>query len=311
MNDKKVTEESLVKLLYFDEHITCRNYVVHVETGFKIFRFSSKSECVQEDIAKKNYLLFFLEGEFMVTNNQYERNFKAGEIILIPRSSFYRIIPSPGAQLLSLFFDRPASNCDKLLLQTLSKEIKGMKYDFSPLPVICPLDKYLDLLVLCLKSGLSCIHFHETMQRELFLLLCGFYSREQISMLFYPIIGKKLNFKDFVIENSSKVHHVSELLAMSNMGKSQFYNKFKEEFGIPAKQWMLQQLNNRLFGMLTNPEVCIKDIVTDLGFSSQAQFTVYCKKHFGYTPRQLVDAFQGENKLFGQQLQEIKKTRTN
>ena len=51
-------------------------------------------------------------------------------------------------------------------------------------------------------------------------------------MLFYPIIGKKLNFKDFVIENSSKVHHVSELLAMSNMGKSQFHKRYSDRFGI-------------------------------------------------------------------------------
>lgn len=299
MNDKKLVEEAPVKLLYFEEHVTCRNYIVHVETGFKILRFSSESERLQEDIAKKNYLLFFLEGEFQVTNNQYERTFKSGEMILIPRSSFLKIIPSSEAQLLCLFFDQPISNCDKLLLQTLSKRAKDMEYNFTSLPIICPLDKYLELLVLCLNSGLSCVHFHETMQRELFLLLCGFYTKEQISMLFFPIIGKKLNFKDFVTENSSKVHHVSELLALSNMGKSQFYNKFKEEFGIPAKQWMLQQLNNRIFGMLTDPEICIKDMVVDLGFSSQAQFTVYCKKHFGYTPKQLIDTFQGENKLFG------------
>lgn len=297
MNKKKNVGEMPVKLLYSEEHIACRNYIVRVETGFKILRFSSESEKLQEDVTKKNYLLFFLEGEFQVTNNQYERTFRAGEMILIPRSSFLRMIPSSNAQVLCLFFDQPISNCDKILLQTLSKKVKNMEYDFIPLPVICPLDKYLDLLTLCLDSGLSCVHFHETMQRELFLLLGGFYSKEQISMLFHPIIGKKLNFKDFVIEHSSKVHNVSELLALSNMGKSQFYNKFKEEFGVPAKQWMLQQLNNRIFGMLTNPEICIKDMVEDLGFSSQAQFTVYCKKHFGHTPRRLIDTFQGENKL--------------
>lgn len=298
MIDKNLTNEPTAKLLYFEEHITCRNYLIHVETGFKIFSFSAESEQVREDVAKKNYLLFFLKGEFHITNNKYERSFKTGEMVLIPRSSFFRIIPSPGAQLLSLFFDQPASNCDKLLLQTLSKRIKDVEYNFSSLPIIAPLDKYLDLLIACLESGLNCIHFHETMQRQLFFLLGGFYTKEQISVLFYPIIGKKLDFKDFVIENYSKVHHVSELLALSNMGKSQFYNKFKEEFGIPAKQWMLQQLNNRIFGMLTDPEVCIKDMVTDLGFSSQAQFTVYCKKYFGHTPRQLIDSFQGENGVY-------------
>lgn len=297
MNDKKTALKAPVKLLYFEEHVTCRNYIVHVETGFKIVRFSSEYEKHQEDIAKKNYLLFFLKGEFQVTNNQYERNFKAGEMILIPRSSFLKIIASCEAELLCLFFDQPISNCDKLLLQTLSKRVIDIEYDFTSLPIICPLDKYLDLLVLCLNGGLSCVHFHETMQRELFLLLCGFYTKEEISMLFYPIIGKKLNFKDFVIENSVKVHNVSELLALSNMGKSQFYSKFKEEFGVSAKQWMLQQLNNRIFGMLTNPEICIKDMVIDLGFSSQAQFTVYCKKHFGHTPKQLINNFQGEDKL--------------
>lgn len=294
MNEKKLLEDSTIQLLYLEEHLSCRNYMLDVDTGFKIYCFpKAETDIIREDVAKKNYLLFFIKGEFHVTNNQYERDFKAGQMILIPRSSFYKISVSTGAELLFLFFDQPASNCDKILLQTLAEEIKDTEYDFTPLPIIPPLDKYLELLVLCLKNGLNCNHFHEIMHRELFFLLCAFYTKKQITELFHPIIGKKLNFKDFVMENSSKVRNVTELLQLSNMGKSQFYNKFKKEFGMPAKQWMLQQLNNRIFGMLTDPGVCIKDMVEELGFGSQSQFTLYCKKHFGSTPKRLIATLQG------------------
>ena len=91
-----------------------------IETGFKYLEFDKNTE-FEEDTTSKNYLLFFLKGDFTITCNQFHnRLFHAGEMILIPRSSRLKGIAETGSNLLSMFFDMPEGNCDKLILQSLS-----------------------------------------------------------------------------------------------------------------------------------------------------------------------------------------------
>lgn len=267
-----------------------------IKTGFKYLEFPSPMH-FEEDSATKNYLLFFLKGEFAINCNQYHnRRFGEGEMVLIPRSSVLKVSASGGSLLLSLFFDTPISSCDKLVFQTLAEICKDVKYDFSPLPIRFPLTDYLGILLHCLRSQLNCLHFHELMQCEFFFLLRGFYTKQEIATLFHPIIGKELDFKDFVMQNYSKVNNADELVTLSNMGRSRFYIKFKEVFGMTVKQWMLKQMNGRILGRIVEPGVCIKDIVETFGFDSQAHFNHYCRQHFGCTPKQLIDQYHVVNK---------------
>ena len=55
-------ESKLMKseLLYIEEHLSCRNYMTTIETGFKYLEFDKNTE-FEEDNTSKNYLLFFLQ----------------------------------------------------------------------------------------------------------------------------------------------------------------------------------------------------------------------------------------------------------
>ena len=65
------------KLLYIEEHMSCQNYMTTIETGFKFIEFTEDTE-LGEDDTSKNYLLFFLKGDFTVSYNQFHnRTFQA------------------------------------------------------------------------------------------------------------------------------------------------------------------------------------------------------------------------------------------
>ena len=75
------------ELLYIEEHLSCRNYMTTIETGFKYLELDEITEFEEED-TNKNYLLFLLQGDFSISCNQFHNKpFHAGEMILIPRSS--------------------------------------------------------------------------------------------------------------------------------------------------------------------------------------------------------------------------------
>ncbi|MBD3591304.1 AraC family transcriptional regulator, partial [Bacteroides sp. GM023] len=71
------------ELLHIEEHLSCRNFMTTIETGFKFIEFTEDTE-FGEDNTNKNYLLFFLKGDFTMNYNQFQnKSFQEGDMILI------------------------------------------------------------------------------------------------------------------------------------------------------------------------------------------------------------------------------------
>ena len=288
------TKLLLNDLLYIDEHLSCRNYMSEITTGFKYIEFEEEIK-IEEECTSKNHLLFFLKGEYTINCNQfYGCEFHEGEMVLLPKSSMVKILATKHSQLLTMVFDIPESNCDKLEFQALAKICTNIEYSFNSTKILYPLMPFMEVLVYCLKNGMECMHLHSIMQREFFFLLRGFYKKEEIAALFYPIIGRELSFKDFVIQNYPLVNSIDELISISKMGRTTFFVKFKDEFGITAKQWMLKQMKERILGKVIEPGICVKQLMDVCGFESQAQLYRYFKQYFDCTPKQLIDRYQAE-----------------
>ena len=285
----------LNELLYIDEHRSCRNYLKEVECGFKYIELEQDTH-INEKCAKWNYLLLFVEGEFIISMNQFKKHkFSKGSMVLLPKHSKLKGWGSSGAKLISLSFDIPKGSCDLLILESLADICHTMNYDFTPTLIRYPIFPYLDTLSYCLKNKMNCGHFHELMEKELFFLIRGFYTKEEIARLFYPMIGQDLSFKKMVIENFQTVDNINDLITISNIGRSKFFTKFKNVFGMTAKQWMLKQKNIRIIGKSMQPGITVKELMQECMFDSQPYFTLYCKQHFGCTPVELIRKNQSEN----------------
>lgn len=283
---------SLNKLLYIQEHLSCRNYREKQENGFKYIEFE-KNEVILEKEIIWNHIVFLIEGECVINYNQFkDRKFEAGSIILLPKTATVKIEVTAGSRLLSLSFGIPLNLCDKFALQSLTELCSKFDYNFEPIDIRYPLPPFLELVTHCLKQKMDCGHFHSLLQQELFFLLRGFYTKEELARLFYPILATELSFKDFIIENCAKVNNVNELISLSNMGKCNFNSKFKQMFGVTAKQWLLKQRDQRILNKVMTSETTIRELMEEFNFDSQAHFTHYCKQHFDCTPRELIIKYQ-------------------
>ena len=79
------TKQSTNGLLYFREHLSCENYMTDTSTGFKYIKFDEGTS-IEEEYAHKNYLLFFLKGDFFVYCNQYcNHRFHSNEMVVLPK----------------------------------------------------------------------------------------------------------------------------------------------------------------------------------------------------------------------------------
>ena len=281
-------ELQLHDLLYINEHQTCFHYMAEIGTGFMYDELKA-GETFRQINLNCNHLLLFLEGTCTLSYNQFtDRCFTAGQIVLIPSAALFYGTVNKDLKFLDMAFDIPMSGCDKLILQTYHRLCARIEYDFRPLPLRYPLDTFADTLVYCLRNGINCAHFHEIKHKELFFYLRGFYTKEEITELFYPLIGQSFNFRKFIFENHNKASSLKELIEMSNMSASTFTRKFKLEFGMTAKQWMLKQTCQRLVFAFTQPDATVKGVMVELGFDSPSNFNRFCKTNFNHSPSELL-----------------------
>lgn len=289
------TKILLNDLLYLEEHLSCQNYMLEVTSGFKYFEFE-RDTYISEEYTNKNYLLFFLKGTFTISCNSFcNCKFKEGEMVLLPKSSIVKMEVEQFSQLLIMIFDLPENHCDKLALQSLKKTCENIHYAFMPIEINYPLTPFLEILTHCLKNGIQCKHIHSMMQSQYFFLLRGFYKKEMIATLFHPIIGKELSFKNFIIENYPLVDNIEQLIVLSKMGRTSFFVKFREEFGMSAKQWMLKQMKERILGKVMEPGISVKQLTDVCGFESQAQLYRYFRQYFNCTPKELIERYHASS----------------
>lgn len=276
-------------LLYLDEHINCNNFLHSVETGFTYHEERTGSVLSYKFSEKYNHLFFLVEGECTFNCNGFrDRKIKGGEMILIPRAATFSGRVTQSAKWLQMTFSLPHSGCDRLVLEGYQSYCSMIDYDFQPLDIREPLTKFIDLMIFYLRSGMNCGHLHEMKHAELFFSLRGFYKKEEIATLFYPLIGKPLSFREQIAKWQNQEHSLTQLAEDLNMSQIAFLRKFKEEFNETYFRWEMRRKCDRILADMTIPNITIKEVMSRHGFYAAPNFNRFCKTNFGCTPTELM-----------------------
>lgn len=272
-----------------EEHITCTNYRSRDNVNFRYMTLP-KGGSSRNEKHPHNLLILMLSGRIVLSCRKFNnRAVCRDEMILIPQGTGFDWQTVEDSEYVVFRFRSPESNCDKLILETLWPICEKMEYDFTPTVIKEPLKKYLDLLVFYLHNQINCVHFHEIKHREFFLCLRAFYTRTEIAKLLHPLIGRTPSFRDFIYNNYDPLISVNELIERSHMGKTHFHDLFKKEFGITAKNWLLQCKLNDIRYEAIRPGISVKELMVKFGFDTSSSFVQFCRKHYDCTPSQLID----------------------
>jgi AraC-like DNA-binding protein len=270
-----------------EQHSSCQQYKSDFQTGFKC-NVIQTGESIGETNMHYNHLLFVKDGLVTIDCDEFiGRKVKENECILIPKASKLSCKALLTSNLLVMTFDVLQSICDKAMLHSYQSLYTQVKYTFSPTPIRYPLTIFLDLLMIYLNGGINCEHLHEIKEKEFFLVLRRCYSKEEIINLLYPIIGIS-DFKAFVLQNYTKVVSITELAELSGMGRTAFDTKFREEFGVSARQWILREVAKHIRYMSMDPEMTIRHLMNEFKFNSATHFYRFCKQQFNCTPSELL-----------------------
>lgn len=277
-------------LLYWEEHIACKNYLIGDKALFEIIKLE-KGKLFIREFVECSTLVFLLSGEIRIsTKNVVNRKIEADNMFLVTAGdSFYgRAITD--VTLLRCSFTTDIALCNKFALKHLVRYVPDGNPEADPdiaLLAIHPLlRKELELTITAMEKGLFCAHFQRIKQDVVFMELRGLYKKEELARIFAPLISTDDDFKSKVLAIYPKVSTTKELMGELKMSPATFKRKFHNTFHISPKQWLIQKKKEKLFRDIVMSNLPIAEIAEKYDYTVN-YVTSFCKKCFGKTPTEL------------------------
>jgi AraC-like DNA-binding protein len=277
----------MINTVYLEEQ-QLNNCTNDTQAGFKYVKAESNTSLPfqHNDL---HLIIFLLEGKAIANCNEFKnQTINRNEFVFFPKLSNASLRTCSDCRIVVFSFFALKTSCEKHAFQSYWRLFPNLSYKFEALPFRTPLIEFFDLLLLYIQKNVNCIHLHEIKHQELFLILHTQYPKEELANLFYPIIGKSFDFRSLVLDNYLKISRIDELAHLSGMGRTNFDNKFKQEFGTSPHQWILKQKAKHVCNSLSEPDSTFSDVMRKYNFNSATHFTRFCKQQFGCTPTELV-----------------------
>lgn len=269
------------------DKVGCRSFKEGKAVNFKYIRQKKGRIPVGEEVNGICWV-FLLSGRIKISKGQEELTVDGGEMFIIP-SSGYNMIAEEEAELVVFVSDCPTEYCTSML--------KGLSDNFSPgkegivkMVVHAPLDQFIDLLLVYLRTGIACGYLFEEKQEELFILMNKCYTRPELAGFLYSLyVRKNTDLKKFIEDHCARAKNARDLAELCGYSVGGFKRVFKELFNEPVYRWMLQRKADCLKERLAEENVNLKFIINEFGFSSPAHFTKFCKQWLGMVPTKYIE----------------------
>ena len=276
-------------LHYVNEHLGCSNYATD-ETSLFFLREIKPGETIVRNYLDFTLLVFLYRGDVEITYGiDSKLHLKGGNVFLLPKNLEIKVTSSDGgASALMCKFTCDIKMCSMYSLKQLEKFLpENLDNRMFCLPFDDRIRAFVNLTVMSLPAGLNCTHYHQIKREELFMYLRAGYTKEELAMFFSPILGKDLDFKDFVLTHYKQIFDVREFAQKANMSQSTFNRRFKESFNDTALKWLLARKSESILNDIVKSDLTFAEISEKYRFSSPSYFVTFCKKHYGKTAAKL------------------------
>lgn len=263
-----------------------------LKNKFSYFKFEKDTVFQRNKADKNNNLVFILHGEMeVIYGDLYPRLISGGNMILLTPLSRCVCKAVSTVELIILGFGTLNHSCDKYIFQNLTPFFSLIKYEFRELEIRESLDRFLQLMQNYEQNQVPMDDLASRKIQELFIILHAYYTSDELAMLFYPLLGKNMEFKKLVVDYYLHVKSAGEFAELCEYSQGVFQKKFKDVFGETVYQWMQRQKAEYIKHRLMTSEVNLKELADELNFASSVHLNKFCKIWFGMTPSEVRQTF--------------------
>ena len=232
-------------------------------------------------------MLFMLEGELLVNSQEYPGvTLHAGECLLHAIGTKVELLALTRVRYLVYYFTHLPLICEGHYHRVLEQNTAPLTY--SPLHISPQLQRVVEDIVEHLQEEPPlCSAYLQLKRQELVFVLTNYYSLPQISSFFYPISSYTESFHYFIMQNYLKVKSVEEFAHLGGYGVATFRRLFKNMYGSPVYEWILNKKREGILDDLKFTKKRISAISSYYGFDNHSHFAHFCQNSLGDTPRAL------------------------
>jgi AraC-like DNA-binding protein len=255
--------------------------------GFKQHKLN-KGETYQIGQATHNQFIFILEGNLIVNSSEALGEFVNGnEFFFLPSLSNLSMESLSPCHFVTFAFDNLVNHCERSYVRELYPICEREEYRFQAMDIRFPLLRFIRDLIFYLGHLANHTDYHCIKYEELLYIFRIAYSKQEMAALFYPVVGKSLDFRIFILSNYLKAKNIHALARMSGLKRKTFDRQFCEEFGETPYQWILKQKAKHIRYELSETNDQMQDIMKRYGFEIPPHFTRFCRDYFDCTPLEL------------------------
>jgi AraC-like DNA-binding protein/mannose-6-phosphate isomerase-like protein (cupin superfamily) len=283
-----------MELLYINEHQSCFYYDKTENPQIELINHPKGFG--EERKSNNNEVVFFIGGKLKYNFRTFSNILLSkGQILFIPAGERFSYKAVSNVTLIVLRLHDHIQLCENFQIEKLYGIRQAeSEDDYEPrtktlnLLTIKPcVWHYLHSLADYLNDGVKCRRFFDIKIREFFHLLRFYYSKEDIHDFFYLILSGDTAFSEYVRQRWTTFRSVREMADSVHMTQKQFTKKFKDIFGMTPHKWITEGKASKVLNELTSTDKSFKQIASELGFSSEQQFSRFSRTVFGKTAKDL------------------------
>lgn len=238
-----------------------------------------------------NFILFLLKGELLINSDEYPgATLHAGEFILQAVASKFELLAMTEVECLYYNFNQPELFCEGRLNYIINETPAPLTYE--PLKVVPGMDHFLKGIAAYVSGPKVCRELLTLKNKELTHVLHFLYTDRELATLAHPLSKYLSSFHYFVLRNYAKVKTVEELARLGGYSEATFRRIFANVFHVPVYEWILEKKKEDILYDLQRTDESVSVICYKHGFESLPNFSNFCKKNFGFSPRKLREVNQ-------------------
>ena len=273
------------------DFLECRYFTSEQTALLRQWQFQ-EADMLPELNRNKGILLYLVSGTIEMALGSFpDAKIGGSQILFLPHNITFYAKAAEKSRFFTCTVPQHIPLCCRYDLLDLQQDIKNLNNGKLPPPEKIPsltanrrIENFFTELSESFADGLGCMQFHEIKRQELFLMLRAYYPKEELYNLFFPIVSRSGNFREFILKHYKEIGSVSEFASLANMTVRSFQRKFKAEFSCPAREWLIARRAEVILRELRTTEKDLMTIAVENGFSAMSYFTTFCKQHLGMTP---------------------------
>ena len=251
-----------------------------------------RGESLLKSHLSHHFVIFVLKGKIDITSKDFKNKIvNKGHMAFVSKGGILKMTAhGMNSSMLIFGFDEITIRTSESLMDFFTRHGNLKEHVHNTLPIKADMMQIVDRIVTQVRKGkMKHTEICLAWNTELFFTFITYYTKNQVTDFFRPLVSTEISFRDFVENNYMEVDgNAEKLIQYSGMKRGIFIKTFKEEFGTTPKAWMTERFKRQMEHYAGMRKMTTLILAKRLGLTD-VRLCQLTRKYYNCTPMELIE----------------------